>query len=76
MGAADTWLTADEVGELTGLAPNSWKAQCRRLAAMGVPFRPNGAGRPLVERALILTSPGKPKAKPQPNWGAVRGKAA
>jgi hypothetical protein len=73
---SETWLTPDEVAELTGLAPNSWKAQCRRLAAMGVPFTPNGVGRPLVERAVVLTQ--KPKAKPAkgPNWSAIRGKAA
>lgn len=46
----DTWLTPEEVAELTGLQPNSWAAQRRKLAKMGVPFRPNGAGRPLVER--------------------------
>jgi hypothetical protein len=48
----ETWLTADEVEELTGL--KRWKAQCRKLAEMGVPFRPNGFGRPLVERAAVL----------------------
>lgn len=52
MSAADTWLTADEVQELTGL--KRWKAQCRALARMGVPFTPNGFGRPLVERAAVL----------------------
>ena len=46
------WLSADEVEELTGL--KRWKAQCRMLARMGVPFRPNGFGRPLVERASVL----------------------
>lgn len=35
---AETWLTADEVEELTGL--KRWKAQCRKLAEMGIPFRP------------------------------------
>lgn len=48
----DTWLSPDEVEELTGL--KRWKAQCRMLAQMGVPFRPNGFGRPLVERAAVL----------------------
>lgn len=74
---SETWLSPDEVGELTGLKPNSWKAQCRKLAAMGIKFRPNGAGRPLVERAAILsTTAAGNKAKPQPNWGAMDGKAA
>ena len=49
---AETWLTPDEVIELTGL--KRWTAQCRKLAQMGVPFRPNGFGRPLVERAAVL----------------------
>lgn len=74
---ADTWLTPEEVGELTGLRPNSWAAQCRRLAKMGVPFRPNGAGRPLVERAAVISTPSKPKGAKEPNWGALKhGKAA
>jgi hypothetical protein len=49
---SDTWLTPDEVAELTGKV--RWSAQCRTLARMGVPFRPNGVGRPLVERAVVL----------------------
>ena len=48
----DTWLTPAEVADLTGLV--RWTAQCRALARMGVPFRPNGVGRPLVERAAVL----------------------
>lgn len=76
MSAAETWLTPDEVGELTGLKPNSWKAQCRRLAEMGYRFTPNGAGRPLVERASVISSkPGGKKAV-GPNWEKVNGKAA
>lgn len=77
MGAVDTWLTPDEVGELTGLKPNSYRAQCRRLADMGIPFRPNAIGRPLVQRDLVLQEP-KKKSKPAkgPNWGAIDGQAA
>jgi hypothetical protein len=53
MGEAPSpWLSAEEVEELTGL--KRWKAQCRMLARMGVPFRPNGFGRPLVERAAVF----------------------
>lgn len=48
----ETWLTPDEVVELTG--KKRWSVQCRVLAQMGVPFRPNGVGRPLVERAAVL----------------------
>lgn len=50
---ADLWLTPDEVAELT--ARIRWTAQCRQLAAMGVPFKPNAVGRPLVERAAVLS---------------------
>lgn len=66
-----TWLTPDEVGELTGLKPNSYKAQCRRLAVMGVPFRPNAIGRPLVQRDTVLDKPKKAKAWKGPNWDAI-----
>lgn len=48
----DTWLHPDEVYELTG--KKRWSVQCRVLAQMGIPFRPNGVGRPLVERAAVL----------------------
>jgi len=72
----ETWLTPDEVGELTGTGATSWKTQCKRLAAMGVPFRPNFAGRPLVERSLFSAPLPKPKAKQQPNWSAIRGPSA
>ena len=66
-----TWLTPDEVEELT--ARKRWSAQCRVLAAMKVPFRPNAAGRPLVERTAVCTSK-PPAAKPRgPDWSAMRG---
>lgn len=70
----DTWLTPDEVADLTGRV--RWSAQCRTLARMGVPFRPNGVGRPLVERAAVCKTPVKPKAKRGPNWDAMNGQAA
>jgi len=73
---ADTWLTADEVVELT--ARQRYTAQCRKLAEMGVPFRPNAIGRPLVEREAVLsTAKAGGRKKPQPNWDAIHhGKAA
>jgi hypothetical protein len=65
------WLSPDEVEELT--ARKRWTAQCRALAMMGVPFKPNAVGRPLVERAAVLKT--KPERTPaEPNWGY--GKAA
>lgn len=70
------WLDSSEVAALTGLKPNSWKAQRRKLAAMGIAFRPNGAGRPLVERSAVLNMDKKPKPKRGPNWSEVRGKKA
>lgn len=77
---SDIWLTPEEVAELTGLE-RSWKAQARKLAQMGVPFRLNGVGRPLVERSVVLMQPAKRERKAEPNWGAIRrsgayGKAA
>ena len=73
---SELWLPPAEVEELTGKV--RWKAQCRALAAMGVPFTPNAVGRPLVERALYETAKAKPgtKSKRGPNWEALRGKAA
>jgi hypothetical protein len=72
----DTWLSPAEVHELT--ARKLWSAQCRALAAMGIPFRPNYVGRPLVERAAVLSQTSKPTHKKrEPNWGAIKhGKVA
>jgi hypothetical protein len=62
--------SSDEVEELT--AVKRWSARCRALARM-VSFRPNAVGRPLVERAALLTTPGsRPASKPrEPNWDAL-----
>lgn len=70
------WLNPDEVGELTDLAPTSYKAQCRVLAEMGIPFLPNRVGRPLVECAVVETKPAARRRKAEPNWGAIRGASA
>jgi hypothetical protein len=71
---SDLWLEPAEVVELT--AKKRWAAQCRELAAMGVPFMPNAVGRPLVERAAVCKATAKPKAKRGPNWDALRKDAA
>lgn len=65
------WLSADEVAELT--ARRKWKAQCRALATMGISFRVNAVGRPLVERAAVLTAAKGPGAgrKTEPDWSKV-----
>ena len=76
MSAAETWLEPDEVGALTNTQPNSWAAQRRKLARMGVPFTPNAAGRPLVERAVVIKHQAKPKAAKEPNFGAIKSRAA
>lgn len=66
---ASTWLSPDEVTDLTGLV--RWSAQCRALARMGVPFRPNAQGRPLVERAAVVKT--KPeRATQEPDWSAMK----
>lgn len=70
---AETWLTPEEVEQLT--ERKRWTAQCRALAAMGVPFRPNAVGRPLVERSAVVSAT-PPKPKRGPNWSAIRAKAA
>ena len=71
----DLWLTPAEVEQLTDR--KRWTAQCRKLAEMGVPFKPNAVGRPLVERAAYCTTEAKPrKRKAEPNWDAIRAKAA
>lgn len=71
---SDLWLTPEEVAELT--ARKRWTAQCRVLARMGVVFTPNAVGRPLVERAAVTSAPTKPRAKREPNWNAIKTKAA
>jgi len=69
------WLTPDEVIELTG--KKRWPVQCRLLAGMGIPFRPNAAGRPLVERAVVCSAPRAPtKPRVTPNWSALHGPSA
>ena len=65
------WLTPDEVAELTGLKPTSYKAQCTRLARMGIPFRPNAIGRPLVARSLFETKQERPIRQAEPKWDAA-----
>lgn len=68
MGA---WLSPDEVAELTDCKRRD--VQCKRLAAMGIPFRPNYAGRPLVERAAVLKYKERPERKPsEPDWDAIK----
>jgi len=67
------WLSPDAVQEMTAAA--RWATQCKRLAKMGIPFRPNAVGRPLVEKSAVLSQPKKRKPA-EPDWSAIRGKAA
>jgi len=63
------WLSPDAVYELT--AAKRWSTQCKRLAEMGIRFRVNAVGRPLVEKSDVLSTP-KPKRKPaEPDWSAL-----
>ncbi len=72
--ADDIWLTPDEIETLT--ARKRWSAQCRALAALGVPFRPNAVGRPLVQRDAVLIEKPRRKSAKGPDWNALHGKAA
>jgi hypothetical protein len=64
------WLTPYEVAVLTECSRRS--TQCTRLAKMGIPFRENFAGRPLVERSAVLRQRERPTKLPgSPNWGAM-----
>lgn len=71
---SDAWLTPEEVETLT--SRKRWRAQCRQLTAMGVPFRPNAVGRPLVERVAVFTGKTTAKKPAAPNWSGIGGKAA
>ena len=75
MGAAETWLTPDEIGELTNCRQR-WSAQCRALARMGIPFMPNAAGRPLVRRDAVIPQTTKHRVRREPDWDAINGKTA
>ena len=74
MDAMSLWLTPPEVAELTD--KKRWAAQCRALALMGVPFRPNAAGRPLVERVAVCSKPAAARRRAEPDWSVLRGSAA
>ncbi len=65
------WLSPEEVADLT--AKVRWTAQCRALVDMCIPFIPNGAGRPLVEReAVVKVKTKREKKASEPNWGALK----
>ena len=44
------WLSPDAVQEMT--EAKRWATQCKRLAEMGVPFRPNAIGRPRLSTVV------------------------
>jgi hypothetical protein len=67
---SDAWLTPEEIHELTAL--KRWSAQCRALARMGIPFRQNAVGRPLVERdAVLKKEPSKSAKQWEPDWSSL-----
>ena len=55
------FLTADELRELTGFAKKS--RQIEQLCTMGIPFRTNGHGKPVVTRFAVE---GKTEQQPVP----------
>lgn len=67
-------LSPETIIELT--ARKRWSAQCRALAAMGIPFRPNAVGRPLVKRVDYFGNEKPARKAREPDWSAIRGKAA
>ena len=59
------FLTLDEMRELTGYAIKA--RQIGQLRNMGIPFRVNGCGRPVVTR-LAVTGGGEIAAEAIPAW--------
>jgi hypothetical protein len=64
------WLTPDDVQRLTGAKQR--KLQAARLRRMGVPFRLNALGEPLVEPEAVRVTKRKERAQ-EPNWSALHG---
>ena len=56
------FLTADELRELTGFALKA--RQIDTLRAMGIAFRVNGCGKPVVTRAAVEGSAARQQAAP------------
>lgn len=67
---ADPWLSAAAVERLTGCVKA--RAQCRKLREMGIPYRPNAIGWPLVEAAKVLTVVPVNGHRASPEWGKVK----
>ena len=74
MSEPGVWLTPEEVEQLT--ARKRWSAQCRKLAEIGVQFRANAVGRPLVERSTVIKAAPRKRSPSEPNWDALHGKVA
>jgi hypothetical protein len=72
----DRWLSQMELVRLTKRTQRA--AQCRRLAAMGVPFEVGADGEPLVDATRYFAAPKAPRKARQtePNWKAIRGPKA
>ena len=62
------FLTAAEVEDLTGY--KRFQKQAVRLAEIGIPFTPNAAGRPIVARAIFISTMTASTAgkKPRTAW--------
>lgn len=61
-----TFLTKDEVAELTGLKTK--KRQVEQLRKMGLPFWLNAAEAPIVPRSAIEGKATARQATPKPQW--------
>ena len=59
------FLTADELRNLTGYTIKA--RQIGQLRTMGIPFRVNGCGRPVVTRVAV-TGSGENTTKSIPAW--------
>jgi len=67
-----TWLTEEELAELTGY---TWRRkQEMALSEMRIPFTVNPRGRILVTRSIVDGA--RPAAKVGPDWSALRGTTA
>lgn len=64
------FLTDQELTQLTGKARPT--AQRRELVRMGIKFRVNSLGRPVVCRSEVETGYGRPEKKTQPDLEGLR----
>lgn len=69
---ADTFLTPEEVGELTGIkigrgGKTREELQAEQLRQVGIPFYLTARGRPIIVREA-LTGSARASSNPKPAW--------